>query len=285
MTTRILTSLVVLSFVAACGDNQTVPPDHQDYLVPDAGQLACLPNLDGQIDANELQAAIGISESLLVSPAGQTRNVDLTGNVDGAGKRTWDFSVDDGSDQLATIQAMSLDGKWYASSFPNGQWAAPLDVADTLEGVYTHSDTEVDLLGIASTQPNPSNGQTLYVYDAPVEIYRFPLTPGASWTSVGQVHNGTFDGLPYASTDTYNISVDSAGTLILPDVTFTQAMRVKTTVTVVPIVGQTVTTQQSSWLFECFGEVARATSQLDETNPDFTTAAEVRRLSLQRSTP
>jgi hypothetical protein len=50
-------------------------------------------------------------------------------------------------------------------------------------------------------------------------------------------------------------------------------------------VGPSVITQQSSWLFECFGEVARATSAVGETNPDFTTAAEVRRLSLQRSTP
>ena len=36
-------------------------------------------------------------------------------------------------------------------------------------------------------------------------------------------------------------------------------------------------TYQISFLFECFGEVARATSQPNETNQDFTTAAEVRR--------
>jgi hypothetical protein len=33
-----------------------------------------------------------------------------------------------------------------------------------------------------------------------------------------------------------------------------------------------------SYFFECFGEVARATSQRDEPDPNFTEAAEVRRL-------
>jgi hypothetical protein len=37
-------------------------------------------------------------------------------------------------------------------------------------------------------------------------------------------------------------------------------------------------TRQTSFFFECFGEVARATSQPNETQDDFTTAAELRRL-------
>jgi hypothetical protein len=39
--------------------------------------------------------------------------------------------------------------------------------------------------------------------------------------------------------------------------------------------------RQTSWFFECFGEVARAKSRTDEPNEDFTVAAEVRRLSLE----
>jgi hypothetical protein len=41
-------------------------------------------------------------------------------------------------------------------------------------------------------------------------------------------------------------------------------------------------TRQDSYLFECFGEVARATSQPNETSDDFTTAAEVRRFTPQQ---
>jgi hypothetical protein len=38
------------------------------------------------------------------------------------------------------------------------------------------------------------------------------------------------------------------------------------------------TQRQVSFLFECFGEIGRATAQPKETNDDFTTAAEIRRL-------
>ena len=54
----------------------------------------------------------------------------------------------------------------------------------------------------------------------------------------------------------------------------------RTTLTVTPAAGKAVSTRQTSFLFECFGEVARATSQNDETQDNFTTAAEVRRLGL-----
>lgn len=281
---RTVAALAALT-LCACGTNQTVPIEHAAYQGPQPQPLTCVPNLDGKIDANEIQAAVGVPESMLVSPAGSSRTVNLTGSVDADGKRVWDFSADDGSDQLAVLQASALDGKWYAASFPGGQFAAPIDAADTVEGIYQHTDQALLLMGLASAQEHPSEGQTLLVYDTPVAIYRFPIQPGAQWVSSGAVHNGKFRDLPYAGRDTYAVSVDSAGTVILPDLTFTQAMRVKTTVTVEPAVGASVITQQSSWLFECFGEVARATSQNDETNPDFTNAAEVRRLSLQRSTP
>jgi hypothetical protein len=94
------------------------------------------------------------------------------------------------------------------------------------------------------------------------------------------VKNATLRGLPYAGQDSYAISVDAAGELILPSITFTQALRVRTTVTATPAAGAAVTTKQVSFLFECFGEVARATSQTGETQDNFTTAAEVRRLGL-----
>ena len=51
--------------------------------------------------------------------------------------------------------------------------------------------------------------------------------------------------------------------------------------TIAPSAGQTTIQRQVGFLFECLGEVARATSKLNETNDDFTTAAELRRLGLQ----
>ncbi len=94
------------------------------------------------------------------------------------------------------------------------------------------------------------------------------------------MQNGTLRGLPYAGRDTYEVSIDAAGQLILPDLTFTQALRSRTHLTVEPAVGPNVSTRQTSWLFECFGEVARATSLDNEPNDDFTTTSELRRLGL-----
>ena len=50
--------------------------------------------------------------------------------------------------------------------------------------------------------------------------------------------------------------------------------------TLSPATGASIVTRQDSFLFECFGEVARATSVNDEPKDDFTTASEIRRLGL-----
>jgi hypothetical protein len=267
-------------FAGACGENETHPlNDAYDAGVP--APLACVPNLDGKIDSNEIQPAIGIPLSYLVSPAGTTRQVDVAGTVDSNGHTVWDFSIDYANDQVATIQAQPLAGKWYAGSFPaDGAFVVAQDAGDRLEGVIVYDTAGYHLLGLASTDPAPPEGQTLYVYDAPIDIFRFPLAPGLSYTSSGNVKNATLRGLPYAGQDSYAISVDAAGELILPSITFTQALRVRTTVTATPAAGQPATTKQVSFLFECFGEVARVTSQTGETQDNFTTAAEVRRLGL-----
>ena len=67
----------------------------------------------------------------------------------------------------------------------------------------------------------------------------------------------------------------------LPGITFTQALRVRTHVTAAPAAGASVSKWQVSFLYECFGEIARATSENGETQADFTTAAEVRRYGLE----
>lgn len=260
-----------------CGDNLTHPPDRPEY---DGGsvQLSCVPNLDGKIEATELKAALGVEVNYLVSPAGQAREVDLVGTVDGAGHRYWDFSTDYAADAKITISASSLNGKWYQSSFPNGQWVAPLDAAGTTEGVYSADDQAIYLQGAASKDESPSDGQTLLVYDQPVAVYRFPLEKGASWVSVGKVENGMIRGLPYAGTDTYEIADVATGEMALKDFTFTQVHRLTTKVTLSPAAGSTQVTLQSGFVFECFGEVVRATAETGEANTDFTQAAEVRKL-------
>jgi hypothetical protein len=272
---------VLLAFTA-CSDNLTPPPDHEPYgdggLMP---PLGCVPNLDGRIEAGELVAALGVPVTYLASPAGEARPVDLVGAVDAAGRRVWDWSAPADSDRALVITAAPLTGKWYAASFPPGQFVTPLDAGGSVEAVYRQEESAILLCGMASALPDPPEGQTLLVYDTPVTLYQFPLAPGSQWVSVGTVQNGVIRELPYAGRDTYEVTVDAAGQLKLPDLTFSQALRVRTTVNTEPAVGMSFSQRQVSFLFECFGEVARAKSALNEPNVDFTTATEIRRLGLE----
>ncbi len=267
------------SALASCGDNQT-NQEHADYDGGAPAPLACTPNLDGKIEAKELQAAFGIPLSYLFSPAGKSRTVDLAGKPDAQGHLTWDFGTDFADDQIVHTQASPIKGKWYAASFPDSAFVVPSDAAARVEGVYVYDAIGYHLLGLASFIENPAEGKTLYVYGTPVDIFRFPIAPGQTYTSTGTVKNATLRGLPYAGIDTYVINVDGAGTISLPSITFSQALRVRTTLTATPTAGMAQTSRQTSFLFECFGEVARATGQPNETQDNFTNAAEVRRLGL-----
>jgi hypothetical protein len=274
-----LVGLIAPAFTA-CGNNQTYLPQGADYDAGLAEPLQCVPNLDGTITAAEFQEANGIPVKYLVSPSGLTTTVDLDGTVDSTGQRVWNWGTSYATDQVIQIQASPLTGKWYAASFPGGTFVTPFDAGDTLEAVYHEDANAIWLHGIASTEESPPNGKTLYAYSQPIPVTEFPLSVGSSWTATGTVVNGTLEGLPYASQDTYTITDDATGELILPDLTFTQVHRIREKVAIDPAAGESVVTYQTSFYFECFGEVARATSQPNETNSDFTTAAQVRRLGL-----
>ena len=278
MLQRTIRLLFAVFALGACGDNKTPQPTHPPYDAGSLPQLSCLPNLDGQIDADELQPLLDNPVKYLVSPPTETRTVDLIGTVDAQGHQTWDFGSDFATDEVATITATSIQGKWYASSFPSATFVTPFDAGDAVEAIYANNATAITLLGLASRDADGPGGQTLVVYAPPIQLYVFPLHVGQTYSSSGTITNGVLRGLPYAGTDTYDIAIDASGELTLEAYEFTQVLRMRTTVTVAPSAGQTLTTKQTSFLFECFGEVARATSQPNETNDDFTTAAELRRL-------
>jgi hypothetical protein len=273
------TWILPLIVLVACSDEATSLPPDAAYAADGQAPLPCVPVLNGMITSSELQVAIGASERFLVSPPNTTEPVDLDGTVDSSGQRVWNWSTSLATDEDFKLTPVTLAGKWYAGSFPDGQFVLPIDPADQTEGVYVHNDQAILLLGIASTEENPAAGKTLVVYETPVILYQFPITVGASWMSSGTSKNATLLGLPYAGTDTYATQVEASGQLVLPDFTFTQVLQVSTLVTIAPVAGETSTQRQVSFLFECFGEVARATSQQNETNADFKVASQIRRLS------
>lgn len=276
---------LLLLLLVACQDNETPLPEKSPYVATAPAALPCVPNLDGKIEAKELAPQIGIAAGYLVSPAGKEREVDLAGRANAQGKLTWQLSNDYADDQVARIEATPLDGKWYAPSFAAfvaNAFVTPLDLGARTEGVYTYDETGIYLHGIASTTENPPEGKTLLVYSSPITLYEFPLEAGSAWSTTAETKNATLRGLPYAGRDTYEMKVDGAGELGLPDFVLTQALRVRTFVRIVPAAGQETTQRQTGFLFECLGEVARATSKLNEPDEGFTTASELRRLGLAR---
>jgi hypothetical protein len=241
----------------------------------DDAALTCVPNLDGRIVAEELPVAFNVAAQYAVSS--EARTVDLSGTVDAQGRRVWDWSKAVASDKQLAVKASTLAGKWYATSFAQASFVAPMDEAATTDGIYRRGENALELLGIASVEQD----RTLLVYDPPVVLYRLPMAPGDAWTSTGRVAEGRLNGLPYIGTDTYEVRVDGAGRMRLPGFELSQVLRVRMHVTVSPSAGAAVHKRQVSFVSECFGEVARATSVLGETTDDFTQAAEVRRLGLE----
>ena len=109
-------------------------------------------------------------------------------------------------------------------------------------------------------------------------MLRFPLSVGESYTASVN-YSATIDGLPFNGSDELDVDVPDSGRLDVPYVQFSPTLRVREKA--VRKTGSAAITKRTTlFLFECFGEVARAESKQDETNPDFTQAAYLRRYAL-----
>ncbi|MBW2457450.1 MAG: hypothetical protein JRI68_23285, partial [Deltaproteobacteria bacterium] len=173
--TRVKLSIgLVLAFTWGCGDNLT-HVDREGYQGADLAPLECVPNLDGRIDPSEMGVAIGTPVRYLISPAGQDRQVDVAGStVDGT--LTWDWSVDLVQDQEAVVVPRELGDQWYAETFGGiDAFVTPFDAGGRVESILRKDDEALWLLGLASAQADPPEGQTLFVYQQPVAVIRFPV--------------------------------------------------------------------------------------------------------------
>jgi hypothetical protein len=249
--------------LAACSTNATpiVEP-------PAAVQYDCIPNLDGTITADEMPVALGVTAPYYV---GMDRAVDQLSHGG-----TWNFSDERPDDSIVKIGPTQLQSQWYAASFPAGQFV--VDAGGGLDGIYHQDAQGLWLDGTASQQPG---NKTLIVYPQPIAVLRYPLRAGDMWTTTATLASVTVNGLPFNGTDEVTVEAIEAGELALPYVEFEPTLRVRTNVVRKASSGGASTgRRQTLWLFECFGEIARAESRPDETNADFTTAAYFRRFAL-----
>ena len=139
------------------------------------------------------------------------------------------------------------------------------------------------LPGAASSEPNPDEGRTLIIYDAPAPLYAFPLALGTRTQATVRATNATLVGLPVALDDAYDVEVTDIGTVILPDLVLENTLRVTVRLERTLVVGDI---RQVTHIFvhECLGEVARVISEgvplSQSLGDEFETASQVWRLSL-----
>jgi hypothetical protein len=261
----------IFILVAACGTNLTPQP------APDATFPSCVPDRDGVITYAELPIALGATLPFYEST---NVTVDLAGTT-ADGETHWDFLAPTGSDPIVAAGPVALTTQWYAASYPSGQFV--IDAGAGLVGIYHEDATALWLDGTASAQAMPAAGKTLIVYAQPVAMLRFPIHDGDAYSTTAALAgtSTTIDGLPFEGTDTIDVDITGSGRLDVPDVQFSPVLRARTHVTRTATGGAaTISTRSTAFLFECFGEVTHADSKPNEPDPDFTTAATLRRYAL-----
>lgn len=260
-------TLALLLAVAACGVNQTPQPEPAPELP------SCVPNRDGEITADELPIAFGATVTYYASPASVTRTIATNQS-----NKVWDLATEYADDTVIELGPVPLKDQWYASSFPAGQFA--VDGGGGLDGIYHQDDQALWLDGTASRDPAMTT-RTLIRYTQPIAVLRFPIADGDAFTTVAQIPDGVVSGLPFIGTDEVAVTVIGDGRVEVPYVRFSPALQVRTLVTRMPSTGTPVVTKRNAiFLFECFGEVARAESRQDEPSAEFTQAAYLRRFAL-----
>ena len=270
---KFLCTLAALGAGGCFGSNAPNGNDDAAYgMQPDLGPL-CSGNNDGVIARNELAFPVGVSVNYLSNPSGTTTTVAPVG-TQVAGVTQWDLTSTAGDVHQLTLEA--LGGTWFGASFPGATYATTTDLATNTLGIFRVQNDGLYILGYASEAPN----QTLLVYDAPILSLKFPVTLGDSWVATAHIVNGTLNGMPYAGLDTYKISIDARGTTELPFLSFDNTMRVHVDLTQTVPGGVSVSRIQYLFFHECYGELGRMVSVVNELNENFTNAAEFRRLAL-----
>lgn len=253
--------------------DSTTAPDTADTSGGTSG--ACVPNRDGQITRSEVTIASGLRGNFKIA---DNATINLT-PVDGV----WDLTeaLDAGKDITAHLYDPA--GEWFAEFFPDATYFTQLAEGSDLQGIFRATDDALELIGVAS--PQDSATATRVAYDPPVQVLKFPLKVGESW-SVETTVSGNFNGFPISYTETYASTVDMAGTLKIPFARGQgmEVLRVSTAMergvwTFIFPYYYTTNIKTVAFVSECFGTVASATSQEDEASTEFTDAAEVRGLA------
>lgn len=255
-----------------CGPAPVDVPLQADASIDAPPSALCTPNHDGSIALDELPFVAGRMGTFRVTT---DATWDTAGTSSANGSRAWDLSVPLAGDGDRVLKLIGPDGQWWASTFPSTTYATELSVEADLRGVFEASSASLVLLGVVS--PDGGTYKTELEYDPPAKVLALPLTAGATWTSTSTV-SGYAQGVIVAYTEKYESRVDQVGTMKTPYGEF-PVLRVATDLTRTSGVATVVKKRSFSWIAECFGPIANASSQDFETGAEFTDNAEIRRLA------
>ena len=254
----------VTSEASALPDTGIAPPK-QD------AAAGCVPNKDGIIVRQEVPLAAGFRATYRVA---QNAAVSMAGVSKPDGTRTWDLSGALAGDHTLLVETTATTGQWFDPEFAGAAYSARLSDSSNLLGVFGLSPTAILLRGVVS--PTDGASKTDLKNATEVAVLSFPMKLTSTWKTQTNV-TGYAQGILAAYTELYESEVDAAGSLVTPYGTFA-VLRVNTLLT--RTVGALPTkTRTFAFVSECFGPVATVVSQSNEAQVEFTTAAEVQRLS------
>jgi hypothetical protein len=254
-----------------CGSTATSSGSSSSSSGSGGGSGSCSPNNNGVITRAQVVVQPGLHANFL---SAENATVNTAGTMNAQGVVEWDFSVTYSGDHPEDVVTVPISGQWFAADFTGASYAARLSDSSTLLGVFTITDTDLQLVGVVS--PGSGSMQTELKYDPAVVVLQFPLMLDATWSTTSTV-TGEAEGIDVLYTETYQNSVDLGGSVKTPYSTF-DALRVNTVLT--RVVGALVTsTRTFSFITQCFGSIASAVSNADDPTVDFTSAAVISRLA------
>ena len=260
------------------GTDEVDPPDVEQ--APALPVELCIGNNDGAITAAEMPTVMGAVVTYSVNQQTASPEVNVAGTtIDGG--HLWDFREAPGSQPVAMTVLDPADF-WFSEHFPGADYATPASLWDEdVLGIFSDGDNAALMLGLASVQGPEDPGHTLLVYDEPVAVYRFPLNVGATWQQTATFSNALLQGVKNAGKEDYKFVVDGRGTVLLPQFTLENTLRVRLESTQTFVVSQgspDIRRVHYFYVHECLGEVARIVSMPGTSVLDFTVASEFRRL-------
>jgi hypothetical protein len=240
----------------------------------DAGNSGlCTPNHDGKISANEVPLAAGKMANYRIATSATWSTAGAAGS---GGMRTWSLAGALANDADQPVALAAPAATWWAADtgFATATYWVTLQAGSDLIGVFHVDATGVTLLGVVS--PTGTYPYTEITYDPPARILAVPFGASDTWTSTSTV-SGYVSGVVANYTEKYVSNVDQTGTMTTPYGDF-PVLRVGTVLTQAQVGTVYRTVRSYAWIAECFGSVATATSQDNETGTEFSSDAEVRRL-------